>query len=185
MAGKLVAIRLPSRSAADFRLASSGTQMANRQRPTPSLMRTSALPPDSSKRSLPVIPMSIAPSAHRVGISSVRRKINSTGRPLTRAKSPRLCRRKLNPACFSRSPAMSLRRPLLGKPNRKFFPESKVFTHSQRMMISSHCQHHGLLFQPVPRFPHDEPTPGRSLADQHPAKPARPWCDRADPPLRR
>ena len=75
--------------------------------------------PLSATRSLPVMPRSMAPSAQRTGMSSVRRKVTSIGMSRTRANRLRSWRRKLRPACLSRSPASSLSRPLLGTPMRR------------------------------------------------------------------
>src|SRR5262245_58210038 len=118
MLGKLVATRLPASCAGEAIGESSGRHSASLQRPMPSASRVSTSAPDSATRSLPVRPMSMAPSAQSTGISSVRKKVMSIGISPTRAKRLRSCRRKLRPACLSNSAASSLSRPLLGTPIR-------------------------------------------------------------------
>ena len=98
---------------------SSGTQIASFQLPIPSDRRLVSSTPDSAIRSPPVIPMSIAPSAHSTGMSSVRRNVTSIGISRTRANKLRSCRRYLSPAALSISDAISARRPLLGMPMRR------------------------------------------------------------------
>ena len=96
--GKLVAMRRPARSAGFWMSLSSGTQNASRQLPTPSASRVTSSAPTSSTRSPPVMPRSIAPSAHRTGMSSVRRNVTSIGMSRTRANRLRSSRRNLSPA---------------------------------------------------------------------------------------
>ena len=133
--GKLVAIRWPSSDAASLKSLSSGTQIARRHLPTPSCNRSSRSTSASATRSLPVIPMSNAPSAHRTGISSVRRKMISTGISLTRANSDRFCLRNFSPAFFSSCSETSAKRPLLGNPILRFVIALQLFRQFRKCQI--------------------------------------------------
>ena len=64
---------------------SSGTHIASRQLPMPSGSRVSPRRRSRQSRSPPVIPMSMAPSAHSTGMSSVRKNVTSIGMSRTRA----------------------------------------------------------------------------------------------------
>ena len=115
-----MATRLPPSCAGLVTGESSGTHSASLHLPMPRSSRVITSAPDSATRSLPVMPMSIAPSAQSTGMSSVRRNVMSIGISPTRANRLRSCRRKLSPACLSSSAASSLSRPLLGTPMRRF-----------------------------------------------------------------
>ena len=99
--GKLVAIAL----AVEFGRLRDGAVVGHADR-QPALADAQVEPrrrlrrPLSAIRSLPVMPMSMAPSAQSTGMSSVRRNVMSIGISRQRANRLRSWRRKLRPASF-------------------------------------------------------------------------------------